>query len=108
MHTLCVWSASFFSARKCRHYPINDRGENYAVAYRNNHEVPNDQKGQCNWSVEDHPAVLSEDEAVQYEEIVNNPAADCRDNRDEEAAGPKEPHYATPNSVRAPRPMKRK
>ena len=107
MHTLCAWSTSFFSARKGRHYLINDRGENRAVAYRNDDEVPNDQEGQCNWKVEDHPAVLFEGEAVQYEEIVNNPAAHCRDNHDEEAAGPQEPRYATPRNARAPRPMKR-
>ena len=107
MHTLCAWSASFFSARKCRHYPINDRGENCADARRINYEVPNDQEGQCNLSFEDQPVFFSEGEVV-YEEIVEHSAAHCRDNSEEEAAGQREPRYATPNSVRAPRPIKRK
>ena len=84
MHALYTCSASLFSVRRMRSWTVHaiGNGEDYAI--------PPEGSG----------------ESV-YDYVVVNLAAQCGDNRDEEA-GPSEPCYAIPHSARAPQPMKQK
>ena len=92
IYALYTCSASLFSVRRMHSWPVQaiGNGEDYAIPPAGNGE----------------PIPEGSGDPV-YDYVVVNLAAQCGENRDEEA-GRSEPCYATPHSARAPQPMKQK